>query len=119
MRYEDLDPGIVETVRWLNDLGYSTTDSGDGVTKFEKGRGFEGVLTWPHVVITLLNADCLVEECRKLSRLISKTLGYEPRNPPDDGSDWFLIEGSYNTVDNIPLIMVMGLHDKMLPKDLA
>ena len=35
--YGELDPGIRETVRRLNEEGFETCDSGDGVSKFEKG----------------------------------------------------------------------------------
>ena len=33
--YDELDPGIRETVRWLNKHLFKTTDSGDGVSKFQ------------------------------------------------------------------------------------
>lgn len=48
--YEELDPGIRELVKLLHDNGWSTMDSGDGVTKLQDGDDHPGVLPFPHVV---------------------------------------------------------------------
>lgn len=45
--YDQLDPGIRRTVRWLHSIGYPTQDSGDGVSKPAPERDFDV----PHVVI--------------------------------------------------------------------
>ena len=45
--YHALDPGIVGVVRRLNEFGYETTDSGDGVSKPDVGRVFD----FPHVAV--------------------------------------------------------------------
>lgn len=50
MNYDELDPGIREKVRAIHDLGYHTTDSGDGVSK---PADAEGVLPFPHIVVKL------------------------------------------------------------------
>jgi hypothetical protein len=43
----DLDPGIRDVVRYLNDHEFPTTDSGDGVSK----PRLTGVLDYPHVAV--------------------------------------------------------------------
>ena len=56
-----LDPGIRKMVKWMRQLGYDTTDSGDGVSKFNKlaahpndpDEAPEGVIDTPHVIIQL------------------------------------------------------------------
>lgn len=47
----ELDPGIREVVRYLNDHNFATTDSGDGVTKLAAGWPAEEVLDYPHVAV--------------------------------------------------------------------
>ena len=54
---DDLDPGIALTVAWLNAKGFTTTDSGDGVSKFRPVEGYPNpkqgdALPFPHVAIT-------------------------------------------------------------------
>lgn len=69
--YACLDPGIVEAVRFLNEIGYQTTDSGDGVTKFAKGLPDDCAIPFPHVVCSgavgsnlVLSAMSLRDELR-------------------------------------------------------
>lgn len=49
--WADLDAGILSTVRLLWDAGFQPTDSGDGISK--RDSGMEGVLSMPHVVLTV------------------------------------------------------------------
>lgn len=56
LNYDELDPGIVEVVRYLRQRGYDTTDSGDGLTKYQRGIAEEGdpcYMPVPHVVCLL------------------------------------------------------------------
>lgn len=46
--YDELDPGIRETVRWLYEHGFNPCDSGDGVSKPKMACAFEQ----PHVFMT-------------------------------------------------------------------
>lgn len=51
--YTQLDPGIQDIVRQLHAWGFETTDSGDGVTKFQvpEPERMDGILDFPHVVV--------------------------------------------------------------------
>ncbi len=59
--YRYLDPGIREVVRFMNDNGFHTTDSGDGVRQCAAGRG----CTFPHVIARCSPLD-MVQEARRL-----------------------------------------------------
>lgn len=67
--YDDLDPGIRDTVRAVNDAGFFTTDSGDGVSKppewFESGDA----IPVPHVVVAS-SPYSLVRDANALARLL-------------------------------------------------
>lgn len=63
--YEQLDPGIRDAVRWFHDLGYETTDSGDGVTKAPDPSC---VMPWPHVCVVLGSSTKTAEA--KFRRLV-------------------------------------------------
>lgn len=75
--YEQLDPGIRKTVRVLRNLGYKTTDSGDGVSKFA-GKSDEekaelsavGTLSMPHVFINVEDPRDLQMEADQLWALV-------------------------------------------------
>ena len=64
--YDELDPGICATVRWLNDEGFTTYDSGDGRTKLAPDADpCCHVNAFPHVAISVP-----IEEARaELARL--------------------------------------------------
>lgn len=48
VRPSELSPGVRDLVLWLNDQGYTTTDSGDGTNHLE---GMECAVPFPMVVI--------------------------------------------------------------------
>lgn len=60
-----LDPGIRDLVIALNDAGFQTTDSGDGVSKAEDIEN-EDALPWAHVSIRVHPED-MIEEADRLS----------------------------------------------------
>lgn len=64
MDYDELDPGIREVVRRLNEAGFITTDSGDGVSKAELIASGDA-MDFPHVFITLELRN-FAHECQKL-----------------------------------------------------
>lgn len=86
--------GIVGMVRYLNRLGFKTTDSGDG-SHFQ--TGMEGASEVPMVSIRLHNKDDLVREADSLARRLVL-----------DGATDFEVEASYSTHDEIALIIVHG-----------
>ncbi len=65
--YDELDPGIRETARWLFDNNFNPTDSGDGVTKV----GTMGCAQpFPHVYMVVREPDLLETEVERLYNLL-------------------------------------------------
>lgn len=60
VNYDELDPGIREVVKMLNDHGFETSDSGDGVSKpkewFESGEA----IPFPHVILPVPKEQMIV-----------------------------------------------------------
>lgn len=52
---DELDPGVADLVRELNRRGWRTTDSGDGVSKFDPDspKHDPDAIPFPHVAIRL------------------------------------------------------------------
>lgn len=98
--YSTLDPGIRETVRWLRDRGYSTTDSGDGVTKREAIAAGEA-LDEPHVFMVVKPSE-MVRSARTL-RVHLKMRGVPHR-----------IEASYEPESDVSILMLFGVNDETL-----
>lgn len=98
--YDSLDPGIRETVRWLNDHNFDTTDSGDG-TK----RDMECAMGVSNVAIRVFYEERLVSEADRLLMLI-RQCGI--KTYPN------MIQASYDPVDKIGIILLMGIDDKAL-----
>lgn len=129
MNYDELDPGIRETVRWLQSLGYDTTDSGDGVTKRPADCACEwtpgnsdcswciesGIYTcWlpmPNVAIVLdRESDGAAEADRLAMRLRARGIeldasGAGPR-----------IEFTYSPNDGVKLLVLLNVDDNTLPR---
>ena len=70
--YDELNPGIRETVRWLTDLGFETTDSGDGVTN--RAAGMDCAWDEPMVAMSLSQHD-IIEEANRLWRFVKDIPG--------------------------------------------
>jgi hypothetical protein len=100
MNYDELDPGIRETVRWLRQHGFNTTDSGDGVSK----PADERVFSEPHVVVICSGKD-LITETDRLNALIAEKQLSMPNLWLD--RDSFTIEGSYSPVDKLGAILLI------------
>lgn len=108
----DLNPGIARTVALLNDHGFRTCDSGDGVTRlYGCDRGY------PYVVVRT-TASKLVREARRLLRVISdQGLAVQPigiDNLPSIQADFDPVEGSaFITLSNVTdAILFDGSTDK-------
>lgn len=112
--YAEIDPGIRDTVWWLNDRGFPTTDSGDGVSKFKDPDNQWGdmVMEFPHVVISVSNSDMLCQECRRLRYLLQcwgLPVGQQ------DLEDTIFIQGTYDpALPDGAYILVGNLNDEML-----
>ena len=112
--YDELDPGIRRTVRWVRSLGLETTDSGDGVTKLGLGWG-EGLeaLAFPHVIIDAPKLRCLHIGISLARKLVA--LGIEMGQI---GGDKPWIQCDYDPFLCKGLVTLGGLNDAMLPPDL-
>lgn len=109
---DELDPGITEVVRWLNQRHFDTTDSGDGVTKPMNGWTEEdGILLVPHVFIQVSRGN-LTAEADRLVRL----LGFIGVKFSPIGGDGVHVQATYDPVDNSATIGLFGLNDEMLLK---
>jgi len=75
--YAALDPGIRDVVRLLNDNGFETTDSGDGVSKPAAGI----VFPFPHVA-AVTTPGTMVADAERCAALL--------------GPEW-IVEASYAT----------------------
>ena len=96
--YDKLDPGIRETVRWLHEHGFRTSDSGDGVSKPEVGR----TLDIPHVAIKTTPETMMADANRLLAAL------------PTPLSHRVLIEATYSPIDGYVTLMLLRFSDEML-----
>lgn len=106
---KDMNPGIVKTVKYLQEKGFYTCDSGDGEThKYECDR--------PYGYVTMLvKPEELVSESHRLKAVLEKA-GLKPAvqgydTPPEGECN---IQSMYCPVDGIALIDVMHVHDRML-----
>jgi hypothetical protein len=116
VRAEDLDPGIRRTVLWLQKNEFRTTDSGDGVTKFECAEPMEGALEYPHVVC-VVSSDLLASESDRLAALVwERGVEVAPnalREPGQAG-----ISASYDPADGVAIIVLAGVGDaELFPDD--
>ena len=109
-----LDPGIARTVAWVRSKGYITTDSGDGKTKFEKGwTEDDGVLLYPHVVISV-RPDDLITETRRLRSLLEAEHGITIESMPPEPPDPPQIDSNYFVVSDTAMIVLNHVDDSML-----
>lgn len=106
INYDELDPGIREVVRRLNNAGFTTTDSGDGVSKPEILDG--DALDFPHVY--MVEMDDIVGESVRLRRLVES---WGIAVGPVGSKVW--IQASFDPCDDQPsVIMLAGVNDSML-----
>ena len=101
---DNINPGIKKTVKWFNDLGYKTSDSGDGVT-----HDFECDRDYAYVTILLDDPMTLSTQADRIKALIEErgvsvlAVGEYP-----------CIQADYDPVNKLAIIQVMGLSDKEL-----
>lgn len=100
-----LDPGIRRTVAWLRDLGFSTTDSGDGVSKGEDGLAFA------HVFIVPNTWSDLVQTARLL---LWHLQGHAKIDVGPVGRGAVFIEASFDPFDGTAIVQLHGLDDAAL-----
>lgn len=82
-----LDPGIRDTVHLLASRGFTTTDSGDGVSKPADERVFD----CPHVA-AVTTRDVFLSEADRMQRVL--------------GAEW-RVEASYCAADGSCILLAM------------
>ena len=102
-----LNPGITKTVQLLNDAGFVTCDSGDGET-----HDFECDRKQGYVVVSLTRCQGLVKACHKIADLLK-----ENGVPVGVDLESTRINGNYDPVDEITIIDIDNIHDRMLNKE--
>jgi hypothetical protein len=108
----DLDPGIRRTVRWLQAEGFRTTDSGDGVTKFQGGDPMEGACDFPHVVC-VVSSDLIASEADRLADLVrGRGVEVAPNGRREEGEAE--ISASYDPADGSCLLILNYVGDAEL-----
>lgn len=112
LNYDELDPGIRRTVRWLRSLGYDACDSGDGKTKLEAGWSPNDARNHPHVVMRV-HPDLLAEAADAL-RADVHAIGATVLSIGQGMGVW--IQASYDPAGGaVAVLDIMGLDDSMLP----
>ena len=117
--YEDLDPNIRDVVRFCRDLGFETTDSGDGQSKptddeWDAGaRHPQGVrvLDYPHVFIVCDPNHVAGQSARLMESLRLRGVDVQPVGP-EGGVH---IQATFDPACIVPAIIELsGLTDDML-----
>lgn len=112
INYEEMNPGIRRTVKWLRSCGFDTTDSGDGVTHDHACDRDHA-----YVVIVVEDADRLVKRADLLRGLLGHR-GIKIAPQSIDPSAQVSIQASYDPANRIAVIDLTGLTDAMLfPED--
>lgn len=98
MSYDECDPGIRDIVRKVNEAGFTTTDSGDGVSKpadwyQPDDHGITEAMPFPHVVATSTPMS-LVSDAERLAAVL--------------GAGW-TVEATYATHDRIATLLARTL----------
>lgn len=107
--YESLNPGIRRLVSWLNYNGFTTTDSGDGVTNVI--TGMEYALEYPHVVLRVEPTEDLVATAKSLCRMLREHgMTIEPVSMPHRPS----IQATYDPTDDTAVIVLTGIDDQKM-----
>ena len=105
-----IQPAMRGLVDWLNDNGFRTTDSGDGVTNV--AAGMEGALPFPHVVIRT-EPQYMVREAKRLLSTLEEdhiaVYGVPGRS----------IEATFSPVDGVATIMLVGITGADVPQRAA
>ena len=119
--YDDLDPGIREVVRWLNEAGFPTMDSGDGKAKFDDDGnelpGWEGGTCGygvPHAIIAV-HPHMLVEQADDLVRALRSQVGITVQATSPDGSG-VEVQANYDPANGIAVVVLSGLDDDGLAR---
>lgn len=101
--YDELDPGIRDIVKMLREQGFETTDSGDGVAKFQQESKYYGCAPepYPHVYCHT-EPDDIVVEAEKLAEVL--------------GDQW-RVEATYWTRSHTAMLLAQKVTEAQLAAD--
>lgn len=105
---DELCPGIKKTVEWLQNLGYETVDSGDGVSN--EGMGCE--LPFPHVFMQIEGLGLVAAAKTLMGQLANAGVRVGEMLP--DGTPQPKIEVSYDPLDDTAILALLYVDDEML-----
>lgn len=99
-----MNPGIRLTVAWLDSIGFTTTDSGDGKThEYECDRDHA-------YVVMVVDPEDLIAEAERLKRaLTNRGIGVS-----SIGEGAPAIQASYDPSNGLAVLDLMGLDDELL-----
>lgn len=103
-----LDEGIREVVALVRELGFVTTDSGDGRSKPAEARVFD----FPHVVM-VTQPDRLIDHSRGLAEQLEQC-GVEVTAQGDSTGAGVWIQATFDPRSEVGVIMLGGLNDEGL-----
>ena len=102
-----LNPGVVRTVQWLNENGFETCDSGDGVT-----HDFECDRHYPYVVIITDPARLAADADRLLALLRTRIrVDALAEDSPEDAVN---VTATYDPADGFAIIEIANVTDRVL-----
>lgn len=108
LNYDELNPGIRGTVRWLRSYGFDTGSSGDGVTHECPACD----APYPFVTI-MCKPKHLLRQTRALVDLLCD-VGLELGEMTEDGPQGVCVQAGYEPVSNAAWIELAGLEDNCL-----
>ncbi len=125
--YNEIDPGVRETVKFLRANGFDTTDSGDGDHKYHHGEDCACTIPFANVAAVVddpselaSEADRLVSLLRQLNIIVQPSgwRGADPElfgEPPDwDVNDAVEVDASYDPIQKVAVLLVLYLNDNKL-----
>ena len=95
----EIDPGVRRLVALLNERGFNTTDSGDGVSKDPEARWIEH----PHVFIRCESPEHMIAQSYRVVDVLTEV-----------GVRWdgaANVEATWSPVDGVAIIMVTHVSD--------
>lgn len=110
---ETLDSGIRETVAFLNEHDFVTTDSGDGIAKFVDGEPPECALPFPHVAIKA-EPIAMISVAQRLREVLEGAGIKIGEVSPDETAP--AIQANYDPVSDSSTVILIGVNDRMLAK---
>jgi hypothetical protein len=88
MDYDALDPGIRATVHLLREHGFTTTDSGDGVSKPADWYSSGDALQYPHVA-AIVDRARMCDEADRMQSILGEAWVVEASYRVDEGAVLF------------------------------